>query len=41
MRRVYGDAAATAAAGGGGEGTRLVQKRDEAQHLHTVKNSHQ
>lgn len=29
-----GDAAA---AGGGGEGIRLVQMRDEAQHFHTVK----
>lgn len=39
MRRVYRDAAAAA---GGGEGTRLVQMRDEAQHLHTVKkNTHQ
>lgn len=32
MRRVHRDAAA-----GGGEGTRLVQMRDVAQHLHTVK----
>lgn len=30
-----GDAAAAAA--GGGEGIRLVQMRDEAQHFHTVK----
>lgn len=39
MRRVFRDAAA--AAGGGGEGTRLVQMRDGAQHFRTVKkNTH-
>lgn len=34
MRRVFRDAAA---GGGGGEGTRLVQLREGAQHLRTVK----
>lgn len=38
MRRVFRDVAA--AAGGGGEGTRLVQMRDGARHLRTVKKTH-